>query len=156
MRFAGRLALAALVAAASVSSAWAQAPTPKAAAAPLPASAPDRFRLVLNGTAWPATTSFSDSRTLTEYAEPGTIDARYEAGPAYGPEVAVQASLFRGVGLLVGYSYVRRDVPPGTVRIHPRWSPGLGALAGMMGAGLFLAFRLSTVPRGCVRASPCR
>jgi hypothetical protein len=109
-RLVSRLALAALGAAASASSARAQAAIPKSAAASAPAPAPDRFRIVLNGSSWPATTTFSDSRTPTEYAEPGTIHTRYEAGPGFGPDVALQVSLFRGLGLLVGYSTVSRDV----------------------------------------------
>jgi hypothetical protein len=139
MRFASRLALAALVAAAAASSARAQVPAPKPAAVPLPASAPDRFRLVLNGSAWPATTSFGDSRTPTEYGEPGTIDTRYEAGPGFGPDVALQVSLFRGLGLLVGYSHVARDVT-GQVeasRPHPLYlNRHRTASAGISGYGL--------------------
>ena len=139
MRFEGRLAFAGLVAAASVSSVWAQAPIPKPAAASLPVSAPDRFRLVLNGSAWPATTSFGDSRTPTEYGEPGTIDTRYEAGPAFGPDVALQVSLFRGLGLLVGYSYVSRDVT-GQIeasRPHPLYlDRHRSASSGISGYGL--------------------
>jgi hypothetical protein len=137
MRLEGRLALAALLATAS--SARAQAPTPKPAAAPLPASAPDRFRLVLNGSAWPATTSFSDSRTPTEYGEAGTIDTHYEAGPGFGPDVALQVSLFRGLGLLVGYSHVSRDVT-GQVEVsrpHPLYlDRPRRASAGISGYGL--------------------
>jgi len=114
MRLDRRLALAALVAAgvaASAPSVRAQATNPKpakpAASAP---TVPDRFRLVLNAAFWPTKTSFSDSRTLTEYAEQTTIHTSYEAGTGFGPDVAVQASLFRGFGLLVGYSHSSRDV----------------------------------------------
>jgi hypothetical protein len=98
-------ALAAIVMAVSASSAAAQAPTPTPAAA-----APDRVRLVLNAAFSPAKTSFSDSRTLTEYAEQTTIRSSYEAGSGFGPDAAVQVSLLRGFGLLVGYSHVSRDV----------------------------------------------
>jgi len=105
-RIASRIALAALAVAAPAVSARAQAPTPKSAVAP----APSRFRLVLNASFWPTQTSFSDSRTFTEYAEPTTIHTSYEAGSALGPDAALQVSLFHGLGLLVGYSYASRDV----------------------------------------------
>jgi hypothetical protein len=111
MRLETRLALAALAAVAvtaSASPARAQAASPKPAAAPAPA--PDRFRLVLNASFWPARPSFSESRTFTEYAEQATIRTSYEAGTAFGPDVALQVSLFRGLGLLVGYSSASRDV----------------------------------------------
>jgi hypothetical protein len=98
-------ALAAIVMAASASSAAAQAPTPTSARA-----APDRVRLALNAAFWPAQTSYSDSRTLTEYAEQTTIRASHEAGSGFGPDVAAQVNLFRGLGLLVGYSSSSRDV----------------------------------------------
>jgi hypothetical protein len=111
MRLETRLALAALAAAlvaASASPARAQAtPAPAASAA---APAPSRIRLVLNASFWPTKTSFSDSRTLTEYAEQTTIRTSYEAGSGFGPDVALQVSLFRGLGLLVGYSHFSRDV----------------------------------------------
>ena len=70
--------------------------------------APSRFRLVLNASFWPTKTSFSDSRTFTEYAEQTTIHTSYEAGSGFGPDAAVQVSLFRGLGLLVGYSHFSR------------------------------------------------
>jgi len=127
-RFSSGLVLAALAAAAvtaSAGSAAAQAATPKPAKPTAPAAAParvpDRYRLVLNASVWPARTTFGGSRTLAEYAERTTIDASYEAGTGLGPGLAVQVSLFRGLGLLVGYSRARRDTT-GTVdvsRPHP-------------------------------------
>jgi hypothetical protein len=110
MRLEKRLVLAALAAAAltvSATPARAQAPTPGATA---PAPAPDRVRIVVNAAFWPTKTSFSDSRTLTEYAEPTTIRTSYEAGTGFGPDAALQVSLYRGFGLLVGYSHASRDV----------------------------------------------
>ncbi len=118
-------ALAAVVVAASASSARAQAAKPKPAkpatsapaATPKPAkpatpapAAPSRFRLVLNAAFWPTKTSISDSRTFTEYAEQTTIHTSYEAGTSFGPDVALQATLYRGFGLLIGYSHASRDV----------------------------------------------
>jgi hypothetical protein len=118
MRIERRLALTALAAAAitaSASSVLAQAPTtPKparrVAPAAAPARVPDRFRVVLNAAFWPTKTSFSDSRTFTEYAEQTSIRTSYDAGTAFGPDVSLQVSLFRGLGLLVGYSHASRDV----------------------------------------------
>ena len=119
MRPKTRLVLAALAAGALASSApaRAQAPAPK----PVNAAAPDRVRLVLNAAFWPTKTTFSDSQTFTEYAEETTIRTGYEAGTGFGPDVAVQASLFRGLGLLVGYSYATRDETGGVdvSRPHP-------------------------------------
>jgi hypothetical protein len=109
-----RLALAVLAAAclhAWPSSASAQAPAPVAA----------RFRLVLDAAFGLTQPSFSDSRTLTEYAEQTTIRTSYEAGVGIGAGVALQVSLYRGLGILVGYSHVARDLK-GTVdvsRPHP-------------------------------------
>jgi hypothetical protein len=94
---------------ASAPSARAQAPaTP--APAPAPAPKPARFRLVVNGSFWPTQTTYSDSRTFTEYAEETSIHASYEAGSGFGPDGALQVSLFQGLGVLVGYSHVSRDV----------------------------------------------
>ena len=114
MRLETRFALAALAAAAvtaSASSAPAQVETaPKLAKPAAPAHAPDFIRIVLNASFWPAKTTFSDSRTFTEYAEQTTIRASYEAGSGFGPDVALQVSLFRGLGVLVGYSHLAKDV----------------------------------------------
>jgi len=115
----GALALSAVIA--SASSAGAQGstrpPAPPAASVP----APDRFRLVLNAAFWPTKTSFSDSRTFPEYAEQTTIHSSYETGTGFGLDTALQVSLYRGLGVLVGYSRHTRDVA-GTVdvsRPHP-------------------------------------
>jgi hypothetical protein len=112
------LALAVLTAAlisVSAPPARAQTPAPKptkpaAPSTPAAAPAPDRFRLVLNAAFWPTQTTYSDSRTFTEYAEETSIHTSYEAGSGFGPDLALQVSLFRGLGLLVGYSHVSRDV----------------------------------------------
>jgi hypothetical protein len=106
MRLDRRLGFAALAAAAlalSASASGAQTPGPK------PPAAPDRVRLVLNAAFWPTKTSFSDSQSFTEYAEQTTIRTSYEAGTGFGPDAAIQVRLFRGLGLLVGYSHVSRD-----------------------------------------------
>ena len=114
LRLDPRLALVALAAAAvaaPTSSALAQAgttPVPARRGAPDPA--PDLIRVVVNASFWPVSTSFSDSQAFTEYAEETTLRTSYEAGTAFGPDVAVQVSLLRGFGLLVGYSYAGRDV----------------------------------------------
>jgi hypothetical protein len=109
------LALAAIAAfsvAAAATSASGQAATPKPGpeAAPAPAPAPDRVRLVLNGSVWLARPSFSSSQAFTEYAEETTIRASYDTKTGIGPDGAVQVRLFRGLGILVGYSHVSRDL----------------------------------------------
>jgi hypothetical protein len=111
MRLDERLTLTALAAAflaAAAPAARAQAPSPAPPKAP--AAAPGRVRLVLNAAFWPSKTTFSDSRTLTEYAEQTTIRTTYEAGTGFGPDAAVQVSLYRGLGLLLGFSHASRDV----------------------------------------------
>lgn len=95
-------------------------PAPTAATAE-PAPGPSRFRLVLNFAGTLGTVSYGDVRTPTEYAEQATIRSSYEAGSGFGPDVALQVSVYRGLGVLVGYSYVSRDVT-GTVEVsrpHP-------------------------------------
>jgi len=93
---------------------------PAASRAPA-APAATRFRLVLNFAVTPGTTSYEDVRTPVEYAETGAIRTSYEAGTGLGPDVALQVSLYRGLGLLAGYSHITRDAT-GTVdvtRPHP-------------------------------------
>ncbi|MFN8094126.1 MAG: hypothetical protein U0599_18265 [Vicinamibacteria bacterium] len=94
----------------------------KPAAAARPAGlAPVRFRLVLNGVYSVSGPSYSDTRELSEYAETTTLRTSYEAKGAFGPDAALQVSLFRGLGVLVGFSSLSRDVS-GTVdvsRPHP-------------------------------------
>ena len=83
---------------------------------------PARFRIVLNGAFWLGSSpSFGGTRTIEEYAEQTTIRTSYETGSAFGPDLAVQASLYRGLGLRVGYSLASRD-QSGTVEVsrpHP-------------------------------------
>ncbi len=110
------VALAVAALAASASSARAQT-----ASGTAPAPAPGRVRLVLNAGFWPSSASYGDSRSLTEYAEQTTIRTSYETGQGFGPDLALQVSLFRGLGILVGYSRHTRDVT-GTVEVsrpHP-------------------------------------
>jgi hypothetical protein len=85
------------------------------------AAAETRFRLVLNAAFALTTQGYSDTRTPLAYAEPSTIRASYETGTGIGFDGAFQASFYRGFGVLVGYSYVSRDVT-GSVdvsRPHP-------------------------------------
>jgi hypothetical protein len=141
IRLERRLALAALAAAAvTISAASASAQTAarkRAAAAPSPR--PTTFRFVVDGSFWPTTQSFGDSRTFAEYEEETTIRTSYETGTAFGPDVAVQVSLFRGLGVLVGYSYAQRDVS-GQVEVsrpHPLYlNRNRSAAAEISGYGL--------------------
>jgi hypothetical protein len=106
----------------SLAAAQAPAPAPpgKPGARGKPAAAPDadasggapveaRFRLVLNFAAMPGGVGYSDLRTPVAYAEPSSIRTGYDAGTGLGPDVALQVSLYRGVGLLAGYSRITRD-----------------------------------------------
>lgn len=95
-------------------------PAPTARSAE-PEPSPTRFRLVLNFAGSFGTVSYSDVRTPVEYAEEATIRSSYEAGSGLGPDLALQVSVYRGLGVLFGYTYVTRDVT-GTVdvsRPHP-------------------------------------
>jgi hypothetical protein len=140
-----RLALAAIAALSvtAASSASAQVATPKPAKPPArkaaPAPPPDRFRLVLNGSFWLTKPSFSESRTFTEYAEQTTIGASYEARTAFGPDVALQVSLYRGFGVLVGYGTAKWDLT-GEVQVsrpHPLYlNRNRSASASFSGYGL--------------------
>jgi len=121
--------------------AFAQAPKPPAtptkpatpapgAPAPKPAAKPPakrkkppetRFRLVANFDVMPGSLSYDDQRATTVYAETQTIRTSYEAGSGLGGDGALQVSLYRGLGLLAGYTYGTRDVS-GTAdvtRPHP-------------------------------------
>ncbi len=117
-RLDSRHALAALAVAtfaASAPAARGQDP-PKAAA-----KVPDRVRVVVNAAFWPSGPAYSDSQTFPEYAEQTTIHTSYDAGSGLGPDLAVQVSLHRGLGVLVSYSHSSRDVA-GTVNVtrpHP-------------------------------------
>ena len=97
-------ALATAALAAFVPVARAQDPAAK------PAKVPDRVRLVVNAAFWPTGRTYSDTQTFTEYAEQTTIHASYDAGSAFGPDLAAQVTLYRGLGLLVGYAQSNRDV----------------------------------------------
>lgn len=81
-----------------------------------------RFRIVANGAFWLGShPSFTETRSIEEYAEQTTIRTSYETGSAFGPDLAVQVAFFRGVGVRVGYSLASRD-QSGTVevsRAHP-------------------------------------
>jgi hypothetical protein len=78
-------------------------------------------RVVLNGAFWASGPSFSDSQTYPEYAEQTTLQTTYDVGSGFGPDLNLQVSLFRGLGVMIGYSLVSRTID-GTVeatRPHP-------------------------------------
>jgi hypothetical protein len=130
-RLAPRLLTVALVTALPLC-ALAQAPAPKGkpgargiSAAPTSsgpaAPAATRVRLVLDAVVLPSSLDYSSVSTPLAYAEPATIRTSYEAGTGFGPGVALQLSLYRGFGILAGYSRATRDVT-GTLdvsRPHP-------------------------------------
>ena len=99
----------------------ATAPAPAAKAAAAKGPAPVRVRLVVNGVYPASSPKYSDTRQIPEYQETTTIHSSYEAKSAFGPDAAVQVTAFRGLGVLVGWSSVDRDVT-GTIdvsRPHP-------------------------------------
>src|SRR3990170_4998236 len=91
-------------------------------AAPAPAKPVEaRVRFVLDAVILPSSRDYASLSTPLAYAEPSTIRTSYEAGTAFGAGAALQVSLYRGLGLLAGYSRVTRDVT-GTLdvsRPHP-------------------------------------
>jgi hypothetical protein len=109
--------------------ALAQTPSPSRPAPPAPAAkaaapaapAPVRIRIALGGTYAVAAPSYSETRQVPEYAETTTIAASYEAKAAFGADAALQVTLFRGLGVEVGYTALSRDVT-GSVSVsrpHP-------------------------------------
>jgi hypothetical protein len=78
----------------------------EAPAAPLPAP---RVRVVLNGMGAFTNPSFSTTRQYAEYAETASVSSSYSTQTGFGPDLALQVSLYRGFGLLVGYSLASRS-----------------------------------------------
>jgi hypothetical protein len=71
---------------------------------------PARVRIVLNGSFWlGGGPTFGDTRRFEEYVEETTIRTSYETRSAFGPDVSAQVSVFRDLGILVGYSHTSRD-----------------------------------------------
>lgn len=111
-------ALAAVVSAPAL--ARGQGPTPQdpwAREGPPPA----RVRVVLNAGFWTSSPTYGDTRTFEEYVEQTTIRTSYETEGSFGPDGAVEVSVFRGLGILVGYSHLSRNVK-GSVEVsrpHP-------------------------------------
>ncbi len=104
MRRSSPFALALLALAAAVPAAHAADTKPPATALPAP-----RVRVVLNGIGAFTNPSFSDSRQYPSYAETASVNTSYSTKTGFGPDLALQVSLYRGLGLLVGYSYVSRN-----------------------------------------------
>jgi hypothetical protein len=111
-----------VIAAAVVASPSRPALAQDASAAPGAPPPPARVRIVLNGALWLGSgPTFSDTRSFEEYAEQTTIGTRYQTNGRFGPDAAAQVSVFRELGILVGYSSLSRDTT-GTVdvsRPHP-------------------------------------
>ncbi len=68
-----------------------------------------RARLVLGGAGWFTNPSFGDTRQFEAYAETATVHSSYAAKTGFGPDLAVQVSLYKGFGVLVGYSLTSRS-----------------------------------------------
>jgi hypothetical protein len=73
-----------------------------------PARAEVHTTVSLTGLYVPGSLSFSESRTFTEFAEAGRIDASYGADPAPGFEGAARVLLGRRLGLMVALAYLKR------------------------------------------------
>ncbi len=71
--------------------------------------AEDRVRLILNSALSPATRSFSQTITYTEFVETATVKAQYETKSAFSPDVGAQVQLFRKLGLYAAFTSTRRD-----------------------------------------------
>lgn len=70
---------------------------------------PDRVRVVVNGAGWLKSLSFGDTRQYPEYAETTTVHSSYAVKSGFGFDLAVQLNLYRGLGVLVGYSSSSRN-----------------------------------------------
>lgn len=70
---------------------------------------PDRVRVVVNGAGWLKSLSFGDTRQYPEYAETTTVHSSYAVKSGLGLDLAVQLNLYRGLGVLVGYSVSSRS-----------------------------------------------
>lgn len=88
----------------------APAPCRATEAPPAPAARPDRLRVAVDGGLWPASPSFGDTRQYPEFAETSTVRTTYSVqGAGIGPDLSLQVRLFRGLGVMVGYSRTSRD-----------------------------------------------
>jgi hypothetical protein len=76
---------------------------------PGPAPAETRTTVTLSGLYVLGSSSFRESRSFTQFAEAGQIDARYTADPGPGFEGAVRQMLGRRFGLVVALGYVTRN-----------------------------------------------
>jgi opacity protein-like surface antigen len=74
-----------------------------------PASASDRFRLVLNGAFDTNTPAFSETRTFTEFAEEGQFQATYSADSAFGFDVGAQYNFTQRFGIYASFGQSSRD-----------------------------------------------
>lgn len=77
--------------------------------APISGVAQDRVRIVANGSWNGAGAGFSDSRSYTEFAETATLGSTYATKSVVGPDLGVQLSLWRRLGVFVAFSAANRD-----------------------------------------------
>ena len=80
------------------------------AAAPAAAAPPSPFRLFLNGVFEPSGNDFDESRSFTQYAETGTLDAAYSEKTGYGGELGLQYSIKPHLAVAAGVGLTHRDV----------------------------------------------
>jgi len=103
---------------------------------PTATPAAERVRVVLNGAAAMGSFTLSDQRHTTDYAETSTVTSSQSIGTGYVTDLAVQVRVYRGLGVLLGYSFGSRDAS-GTYaaqRPHPLYldqpRSAQGALSG--------------------------
>lgn len=91
------------------------APAPRASVPPPPPPstphAPARTRLVflLSGIVAPTKLDFSETRTFTDFAEPGSLDVAYEYKTGFGGEAGLRYFFTEHVGAEAIFSYVQRN-----------------------------------------------
>jgi hypothetical protein len=113
------------------------APSPcPAAEAREPVSLPGRVRIAVDAGFWPTKPSFGDTRQYAEYAETSTVRTTYAvSGAGFGPDLSAQLRLYRGLGVLVGYSRTSRDESGhfDAQRPHPLYLARPRSLSGELG-----------------------
>lgn len=85
------------------------APGPRLFAQVEDVGAGKRFRAILNGAFAPTSLSYSETRSFTEFAEPGTLAASYKDDPAPGLDLGLQYNFTKHLGVLAGFSRVSRS-----------------------------------------------
>ena len=83
-------------------------PAPSPAASPAPRPSPGVWRLSVLGGLAHASTSFTETRPFTEFAEEGRIESRYEQDPGPGFEIGAAWRFRPRRGVATAVSFARR------------------------------------------------